>query len=178
MFHIKDLGWSTACCGAGDKALGYTRFQSWLKLKAVQIHQILLLSKRGIWLCWKKTEALPVLHSPCPVAVPGEPSSAATAEAPRGLAAMAPPPYRLWVVLGKSPPLPWHCCSQASWFPWRAALPWTVHFFKWLSGAGSCLCTSGLQKESFCPAQLREGWLWDPELLWGHTLQLLWRERV
>lgn len=46
-----------------------------------------------------------MLQSLCPVAVPGEPPSAATAEAPRGLAAMAPPPYKLWVVLGKSPPL-------------------------------------------------------------------------
>lgn len=33
-----------------------------------------------------------MLQSPCPVAVPGEPSSAATAEAPRGLAVMEPPP--------------------------------------------------------------------------------------
>lgn len=172
------MGWNTACFGAGNKALGYTRFQSWLKLKAVQINQVLLLSKRGIWLCWKKTEALSVLQGPCPVAVPGEPPSAATAEAPRGPAAVTPPPHKLWVMLRKSPPLWWHCCSQASWLPRTRALHWTVNFSKWSSGAGSFLWSSGLQMESFCPAQLRAGRLWDLELHWGHTLQLLWRERA
>lgn len=50
-------------------------------------------------------------QSPCPVAVPGEPSSAARAEAPRGLGDGTTSSQAV-VMLRKSPPVPWHCCSQ------------------------------------------------------------------